>query len=214
MERDRAVDIVESVLDRVDGETMPVPVRELWVFGELALGLDPLDRLDLYLTKDILIDGSPEEARRKKERFDVDGIGTVVKAEWAERHTEHLRTNPNGYVAPEKCLAAQLLPTDEPVHLEVCNSGFESNVKQRLEGALARGDYTQILDPRAVCLWMNGARSDDALDKLRTGAYVFPTLEEALAMLGLDTDQATDAATTLMTWHQDLEGPSVRGDIV
>lgn len=214
MERDRAVDIVESVLDRVEGEMMPVPVREVWVLGELALGLDPLDRLDLYLTKDILIDGSPEVARRLKEEFDINGIGTVVKAEWAEHHPEQLRTNPNGYVAPEKCLAAQLLPTDEPVHLEVCNSGFESNVRQRLEGALAREDYTQILDPRAVCLWKDGARSDDALDKLRTGAYVFPTLEEALAMLGLEADQASDAADSLRGWKRELEGPSVRGDVI
>ncbi len=214
MERARAVDLLEAIIDTVESEEMPVPIRELWVFGELALGLDPIDRMDVYLTKEIIVDGSSEVAREHKARFDVSGIGTVVRASWATDFPEHIRTNPNGYVAPEKCLAAHLLPDDEPIHLEVCNAGFESNVTQRLEGAVARGTYEELLDPRAVCVWQDGVRSDQALEKLRDGAYVFPTLEEALGMLGLDAEEAAEATASLRSWKADLEGRSVRGDVI
>lgn len=214
MERARAVEHLERIIETVESEEMPVPIRELWVFGELALGLDPLERMDIYLTKDILIDGSSKVAQELEDRFDVAGIGTVVRESWATAHPEHIRTNPNGYVAPEKCLGAHLLPADEPIHLEVCNAGFESNVTQRLEAAVSRDTYEELLDPRAVCVWRDGVRSDEALEKLRDGAYVFPTLEEALSMLGLDDEEASAAADTLISWKADLEGQSVRGDVI
>lgn len=50
MDRRDAVTIVERVLDEIDTQQMPVPVRELWVYGDAALGLDPVERLDLYVT--------------------------------------------------------------------------------------------------------------------------------------------------------------------
>ena len=63
-------------------------------------------------------------------------------------------------------------------------------------------------------MWRDGVRSDEALEKLRDGAYVFPTLEEALSMLGLDDEEASAAADTLISWKADLEGQSVRGDVI
>ena len=45
-DRAEAVDRVERLVETVETERMPVPVRELWVYGDLALGLDPIDRLD------------------------------------------------------------------------------------------------------------------------------------------------------------------------
>lgn len=214
MERARAVDHLEGILDRIEGTRLPVPVREVWVFGELALGLDPIDRLDVYLTKEVMLGGSPEAADRLEEEFGVKGVGTTVDASWARGHPEAIRANPNGYVAPEKCLAAHLLPAGAPIHLEVCNAGFESNVTQRLEAAAERDTFGELLDPRGVCLWLDGRRSEDALDRLREGAYVFPPLEDALEMLGLDPDTAAAAAGELRAWRSSLEGRSVRGDVV
>ncbi|MFB6256855.1 MAG: hypothetical protein ABEH58_09065, partial [Haloplanus sp.] len=67
---DRAADIVELV-DRAaaDDALLPVPVREVWVYGDVALGLDPVERLDVYLTKDVLVGNQqdPEAAERFRE---------------------------------------------------------------------------------------------------------------------------------------------------
>ncbi|MFC7044745.1 hypothetical protein ACFQH6_04320 [Halobacteriaceae archaeon GCM10025711] len=215
MERDAAIDRVEEILATVESEEMPVPVREIWVYGDAALGLDPVDRLDVYVTKDILMrgDGADREASFR-ETHGVKGIGTTVRASWADEHPEYVRANDNGHVAPEQCLAAHLLREDEPVHLEVCNSGFEDNVTQRLKGAMARGAYEQILDPRGVALWIDGHRSDDALRKLRDGELVFPTLADALAMLGMDEDEAETAADAMREYRNQQEGTTVRGDVV
>ena len=216
--RDEAVDRVVEILRTVEEETMPVPVRELWVMGDVALGLDPVDRLDVYLTKDILMKDEPDRSDRFEEEYGVEGVGQTVRAEWAEQFPEYLRANANGYAAPEKCLAAHLVEDDEPVHLEVCNSSFEDNVKQRLRGAKTRGNYEQILDPRGVCLWVDdgdgGRRSEEALRKLREGEFVLPTLPDALGMLGMDDEEAAEAAAAVSAYRDRQDGASVRGDVV
>ncbi|MFC3478304.1 DUF7095 family protein [Halobacterium litoreum] len=215
MDREAAVDRVEEILDTVQNEEMPVPVRELWVYGDAALGLDPVERLDVYLTKDILMRGDDADRAGEFEReYGVKGVGKTVRASWADEHPEHLRANDNGHVAPEKCLGAHLVDDDEPIHLEVCNAGFEDNVTQRLDGALATETYENVLDPRGVCLWADGQRSDDALGKLRSGELVFPTLAEALEMLGADEREAELAADAVKARRERATGATVRGDVV
>ena len=213
-DRDRAIDRVEELVDTVATEELPVPVREVWVFGDLALGLDPVDRLDVYVTKDLLFGRDEEAESTFRESHSVEGVGKTVRAEWAKANPEYLRANPSGHVAPEQCLAAHLLEEGEPIHLEVCNASFEDNVTRRLEGANARGSYEEILDPRGVCLWLDGQRSEDAFAKLRDGEFVFPTLPDALGMLGLDEDEAEQAATAIEQYREEREGLSVRGDVV
>ncbi|MGM0590793.1 MAG: DUF7095 family protein [Halobacteriota archaeon] len=214
MDRDAALDRVVELLDTVDTEPMPVPVREVWVYGDVALGLDPIDRLDVYLTKDILLRGDGDAATRFEETHGVKGVGRTVDADWAEQFPEYIRANDNGHVAPERCLAAHLLGRDEPIHLEVCNASFDDNVTQRLRGALARDAYEQILDPRGVCLWVDGTRGDETLTKLRGGELPFPTLSGALEMLGVDDETASDAATAMREYRAKQTGTTVRGDVV
>jgi hypothetical protein len=218
MAREEAVGLVERIVERVASEPMPVPVREVWVFGDCVLGLDPVPRLDVYVTKDLLFKDRPEAEAEFEASHGISGVGKTVSAEWAETFPEHLWANSNGHAAPEKCLAAHLLPEGCPVHLEVCNTGFENNVTQRLRGAEARGDWTQVLDPRAACLWVDtddgGVRSEDAFEKLREGSFVFPTLAESLTMLGLDEASASEAADAVRRSRVASEGASVRGDVV
>ncbi|MCG1002125.1 MULTISPECIES: hypothetical protein [Halobacterium] len=215
MDRDAAVERVEALVDAVENEEMPVPVREIWVYGDVALGLDPVERLDVYLTKDILMRGDDADRAAEFEReYGVKGVGKTVRASWADDHPEYLRANDNGHVAPERCLAAHLLDDDEPIHLEVCNAGFEDNVTQRLEGALATETYENVLDPRGVCLWVDGQRSDDAFQKLRDGELAFPPLAGALEMLGADEDEAEIAADAVKTRREQADGATVRGDVV
>jgi hypothetical protein len=215
MNRDEAIERVEAVLDTVENETMPVPVRELWVFGDAALGLDPVERLDVYVTKDILLRGDDGNAAEEfRTSHGVEGVGKTVRAEWAEQFPEYIRANDSGHAAPEKCLAAHLLPEDEPVHLEVCNSSFEDNVTQRLQGAIQREAYEQILDPRGVCLWAEGQRSDEALRKLRESELAFPTLPDALEMLGMDEAKTDEAAEAVESYRKRQEGATVRGDVI
>ncbi len=213
-ERSRAVERIEQLVETVADEQMPVPVREVWVFGDVALGLDPVERLDVYLTKDILLH---DDAEREDEFIDSHGVksvGKTVRAEWADEHPEHLRTTASGHAAPEKCLGAHLVDDDEPIHLEVCNASFEDNVRQRLRGALARENYEEILDPRGACLWIDGTRSTEAFEKLHAGEFVFPTLPDAIEMLGAEEEEATVAAETLKQARKEQEGASVRGDVV
>lgn len=215
MDRADAVERVEAVVERVESETMPVPVTELWVYGDVALGLDPIERLDIYVTKDILFKDSPDRAEEFQRSHGVDGVGKTVRAEWADEYPEYLRANASGHAAPEKCLAAHLLPDgDEPIHLEVCNASFDDNVTQRLQGAMARDDYEQILDPRGACLWVEGRRSEEAFQKLRDGEFVLPTLSGALEMLGMDVDEADEAADAVRAYRDRQEGATVRGDVV
>ncbi|WP_122089696.1 DUF7095 family protein [Halalkalicoccus subterraneus] len=216
MDRSAAVERVERLVETVESDPMPVPVREIWVYGEVSLGLDPIERLDVYLTKDVLLGGGGDSDRSEEfeERYGVKGIGGTVRSEWAETFPEHIRANDNGYAAPEKCLAAHLIGDDEPIHLEVCNASFEDNVTQRLQGAKMRNDYEQILDPRGVCLWVDGRRSEEAFGKLRSGELVLPTLPEALGMLGMDEGEASEAAETLQAYRERQQGATVRGDVV
>ena len=236
LSREAAVDRLREIVETVATERTPVPVREVWVYGDVVLGLDPVERLDVYLTKDLLFKDEPNREAEFEERLGVAGVGKTVSAAWAEEHPDCVRDNANGHAAPEKCLAAHLLDPDEPVHLEVCNTGFENNVSQRLKGARAREDYTRLLDPRAACLWVDGPASDasgassgasasdgddeggttseEAFRKLAAGEFVFPTLSAALEMLGMDEAEAERAASELRAYHEQQEGVSVRGDVV
>ena len=214
MDRSVALDRVDAIIDAVESEPMPVPVRELWVYGDVALGLDPLERLDVYVTKDLHLRGDADAEAEFEASHGVSGVGKSVSAEWARAFPEHLRANDGGHAAPERCLAAHLLPEDEPVHLEVCNAPFDRNVTQRLKGALAREDYAQILDPRGVQLWADGTRAAETMERLRGGELPFPTLSGALEMLGVDEQQASTAADAVRAYRDGQEGPTVRGDVV
>ncbi|UIP00489.1 hypothetical protein Hbl1158_03755 [Halobaculum sp. CBA1158] len=215
MEREAALDRVEAIIDAVDEGPTPVPVREVWVYGDVALGLDPIDRLDVYVTKDLLMRGDDADAAESFERsHGVKGVGRSVSAEWAREHPEHLRANDAGHAAPEKCLAAQLLPEDEPVHLEVCNAPFDQNVRQRLTAGLDREAYEQVLDPRGVQLYAEGRRATETMAKLRGGELPFPTLSGALEMLGVEDAEATAIADAMATARDRQEGATVRGDVV
>ncbi|TQQ83702.1 hypothetical protein EGH24_02655 [Halonotius terrestris] len=214
LDRTAAIDRVVELIETIEAEPMPVPVREIWVYGDVALGLDPIDRLDIYLTKDILLRGDTDAAEQYYQQHGVKGVGQSVDAEWAEEFPEYIRANDNGHAAPEKCLAAHLLGDDEPIHLEVCNASFDENVTQRLRGALANETYEQILDPRGVCLWVDGQWDDDLLDRLRGGELPFPTLSGALESLGVDEETATEAADTVSRYRTEQTGASVRGDVI
>ena len=215
MERSAAIEHVEEIVETVENETMPVPVREIWVYGDIALGLDPIDRLDVYVTKDILLRGDDTDREEEfVESHGVKGVGKTVRAAWADEYPDLIRASESGYTAPEKCLAAHLLPENDPVHLEVCNSSFEDNVTQRLRGAMARNAYEQILDPRGVCLWVDGQRSEEAFRKLRAGEFAFPTLPAALEMLGMDEEETKKAAQAVESYRRRQDGTTVRGDVV
>ena len=215
--RSEAVDRLRGVVEAVETEPLPVPVREVWAFGDVVLGMDPIDRLGVYVTKDLLFDDAPEREAEFEAELGVSGVGKTVSAAWADAYPEHVRANASGHAAPERCLAAHLFG-DEPVHLEVCNAGFEHNVTQRLKGARERGDYTQLLDPRAACLWVDtdegGETSEEAFRKLEAGEFVFPTLSASLAMLGLEEPAAERAAEELRRYRDEAEGLEVRGDVV
>ncbi|QLK27290.1 hypothetical protein HYG81_06725 [Natrinema zhouii] len=225
-DREHAVDRLEGLVDTVEDERMPVPVREVWAVGDVALGLDPVERLDVYVTKDILMrdDSEPTTSSADGDRSDpdtqfrdshgIEGVGKTVRADWAREYPRFLRANANGHAAPEQCLAAHLLGDNEPIHLEVCNSSFEDNVTQRLRGAQLREDYTQLLDPRGVCLWADGTRSEEAFRKLREGELALPTLSAALEMLGMDDVEAETAARELHAWRERQDGVTVRGDVI
>lgn len=214
LDRTTAIDRAVELIETVEEEPMPVPVREIWVYGDVALGLDPIDRLDIYLTKDILLRGDSEAAKSYYEQHGIKGVGQSVNAEWAEEFPEYVRANDNGHAAPEKCLAAHLLGDDEPIHLEVCNASFDENVTQRLRGALSQETYEQILDPRGVCLWVDGQWDRELLEKLRGGELPFPTLTGALEQLGVDSETAETAADTVSRYRTEQTGATVRGDVI
>ena len=214
MDREAALDRVEGILETVESEPMPVPVREVWVYGDVALGLDPVDRMDVYVTKDLHMRGESDAEAEFVDSHGIRGVGKSVSAEWAREFPEHLRANDNGHAAPEQCLAAHLLPADEPVHLEVCNAPFDKNVTQRLKGAMSREAYEQVLDPRGVQLWAEGRRAEETLEKLRGGELPFPTLSGALEMLGVDESVAAEAADAVRAYRERQQGASVRGDVV
>ena len=217
MDRTAAVDRILAILDTIERGPVPVPIREVWVLGDVALGLDPIERVDLYIRKDMLFASDMSDPSREaefEEEFGVSGIGSTVSAEWATTFPEHIETTAAGYAAPERCLAAQLVHDDEPIHLEICNASFEQNVKQRLKGAQATGTWEELLDPRAVCLWQDGTRSKTAPAKLRSGEYIFPPLGEALEMLGLAEEDAQTAVAAMQSYREAQTGMSLRSDVV
>jgi hypothetical protein len=214
MDRTAALDRVETILDTVESDPMPVPIREVWVYGDVALGLDPIERLDVYVTKDLYLRGDKDAAAEFEQSHGVKGVGKSVSAEWAREFPDHIRVNDNGYAAPEKCLAAHLLPEDEPVHLEVCNAPFDDNVTRRLQAALDRDAYEQVLDPRGVQLWADGTRAEESLAKLRGGELPFPTLTGAFEMLEIDEERARKIAEAIKSGREGQESASVRGDVV
>ena len=214
MDRETAVDRIATIIDHVEADLMPVPVREIWAFGDVAIGVDPVSRLDVYLTKDVLLRSDSDAADAFEAEYGVKGVGSTIRSEWARENPDLVRTSDNGYAAPEKCLAAALIDDSASIHLEVCNASFDENVTQRLRGALARESYDEVLDPRGVCLWMDGQRDEKALTKLRTAAFAMPTLEAALEMLGADDDVASDVARTISNRRATQTGSSVRGDVV
>lgn len=178
------------------------------------MGLDPIKRLDVYITKDLQFGTDEDRETEFIEEYGIKGVGKTVSAEWASAFPEYLRGNDHGHAAPEKCLAAHLLNADDPVHLEVCNAGFEHNVRQRLEGAVATDSSEYILDPRGVCLWIDGVRSETAFERLYESSFAFPKLAEALVMLGADEEFAEAAAASMKDRRRDQHGPSVRADVV
>jgi hypothetical protein len=215
MDRDVAIDHVERIVRTIESDEMPVPVREVWVYGDVALGLDPIDRLDVYLTKDMLMRGDRSRTEAFEAEYGVKGVGSSVRASWADAHPQFLRSNDNGYAAPEKCLGAHLLAgVDDGIHLEVCNASFDDNVTQRLKGAVARDAYAEILDPRGVQLWVDGRRDEEAFTRLREGELPFPTLPAALEMLGLDPEEAEAASDAMREYRASQTGTTVRGDVV
>ena len=219
MERAAAVDRVLRLIETIDTQPTPVPIREVWVLGDLALGLDPVDRLDIYVRKELLFtaeepDYDPAAEEKFVDEFGIQGIGKAVSARWSTAFPESIRTNDHGHAAPERCLAAFLLPPDEPIHLEICNAGFEQNVMQRIQTAVARERFEQILDPRGVCIWKDGITSETAPNKLREGEYIFPPLAEALQSLGMDADLAELAADAVGQWREDTQGTSHRADVL
>ena len=214
MERAAAIDRVASMIETIESEPMPVPVREVWLYGGAALGLDPVERVDVYLTKDLHMRGDTERGGELSDRYGVEGIGSAVSAAWAAEYPEHLRANDAGYAAPARCLAAHLVGDDEPIHLEVCNASFDQNVTRRLQVAVDREAYEQVLDPRGVQLWADGEWAAETLDALREGAVPFPTLERAFGMLDVDAETAGALADAVERRRAASDGPSVRGDVV
>jgi hypothetical protein len=61
---------------------------------------------------------------------------------------------------------------------------------------------------------MEGTRSTEAFEKLRAGEFVFPTLPDALEMLGADAETAERAADALVSVREQQAGSSVRGDVL
>lgn len=213
VERSRAVGLLEDVVKTVSEDVMPVPVRDVWVYGDVALGRDPVRRINVYLTKELLLKDDPGN-ESSEEDFGVKGVGSSVRTKWAEQFPELIRANHAGYAAPAECLAAHLFPTADPFHLEVCNTSFPDNVQQRAAGAVAREMYEEIIDPRGVCLWMEGSKSPTAFEKLRDGSFVFPKLQEALTMIGLSPSEAEEAVSALETEREERTGITVRSDVL
>ena len=217
MDRTDAVDRIEGILDNIESDPLPVPVREIWVFGELALGLDPISRLDVYIRKDMLFASELSDPSREAEfedEYGIAGIGTTINPDWAAAYPDRIEASANGYAAPERCLASHLSRADDPIHFEICNASFEQNVTQRLKGARTRNAWEEVLDPRAVCLWKDGEPSQTATDRLRTGEYVFPPLAAALEMLGLDEAEAEAAANAITAFRESSNGVSIRSDVL
>ncbi|MFB6124780.1 MAG: hypothetical protein ABEJ59_02325 [Halanaeroarchaeum sp.] len=60
MDRIAAVDRLETIVEIVATESLPVDVTEVWVYGDLALGHDPVERLDVFFSTDAGADATHE----------------------------------------------------------------------------------------------------------------------------------------------------------
>ena len=85
------------------------------------------------------------------ERLGVEGACETVSAVWSRATPNRVRVDDDGHAAPEWYLAAHLFGDDEPIHLEVSNTGFENESSRRVEAARAREGHGRLLDPRAAC---------------------------------------------------------------
>lgn len=145
------------------------------------------------------------------ERLGVEGVGETASAARGERHSNRVRADDGGHVAPERCLAAHLFGDDELVHSEVSNTGFEDGAGRRVEAARAREEYGRLLDPWAAYPWVDGpasasggvsasddddggTASEEASCGLADDTFVFPALSTALEALGMDGREAETAA--------------------
>jgi len=61
---------------------------------------------------------------------------------------------------------------------------------------------------------VDGERSDEALRKLRESELAFPTLPDALEMLGMDESNSQAAAEAVESYRKRQDGATVRGDVV
>ncbi len=93
-DRSDAVDRLAGIVETVANERMPVPVREVWAVGDVALGLDPVERLDIYVTKDVLLrdDSEPTEASADGDESDERG----PNARFRESHGIEASGSPYG----------------------------------------------------------------------------------------------------------------------
>lgn len=60
MDRTAAVSRLESIVETVATESLPVDVTEVWVYGDLALGHEPVERLDVFFATDAGADADHE----------------------------------------------------------------------------------------------------------------------------------------------------------
>ena len=82
--REAAVDRLRNIVETVATERTAVPVREVWVYGDVVLGLDPVERLDVYVTKDLLFKDASDREAEFEGRLGVEGVGKTVSAAWPE----------------------------------------------------------------------------------------------------------------------------------
>jgi len=214
MDRDAAVDRVEELVDTVVDEELPVPVREVWVYGDVALGLDPVERLDVYLTKDILLRGDDADRAAEFEReYGVKGSGRrcarrgPTTTPSTSGRTTTATSRPSSVSPPTSSTTTN--PSTSRCATRASRTTSPSDWRRARDGELRAGAR-----PRGVCLWVEGQRSEDAFEKLRSGELVFPTLAGALEMLGMDETEAETAAAAVEERRERSEGMTVRGDVV
>jgi len=149
IDRDAALDRVEQLIETVDTEPLPVPVREIWVYGDVALGLDPIDRLDIYVKKDIRLRGDSETAEDAMARIEA---GEADFAEIVEERGLDLTDTDMGDVS-----RAALGDAGDPV-FALEEPGVVGPVETALGPALFR--MNAILDAQEVAF-------EDVRDELR-----------------------------------------------
>ncbi|ERH10384.1 MAG: hypothetical protein J07HX64_02157 [halophilic archaeon J07HX64] len=84
--REETADRVEPPAETDETERLPVSVRGVWVFGDPAPGFDPVGRLEVHPTKNILLTGSSGREGEFTETHGVRGIGRTVRVRWVDRY--------------------------------------------------------------------------------------------------------------------------------